>query len=81
MTEKEKIIQYIDRKISDRLERRKFPLIVLLNDVTSEFGREILPVIRELIAEKKLFWGETINHYWVSTIKDVWNHELVKLEN
>lgn len=64
---KEEIYEFIKKKVEEVERARVRPKTIYFNEVTSHFGRDAVPLIKELIEEKRVFWGHTINSFWLST--------------
>ncbi|MDD3645499.1 MAG: hypothetical protein PHR19_08240 [Bacteroidales bacterium] len=77
---KQQIYNYVKTRVSERLADRSVPYAVYLKELTSHFGSESLPLIREMVKQKELFFQPTINTFVISTIPadDLWNHNITE---
>lgn len=65
---KDDILNYVKEKIEEKRNANKRPLIVLLHNITNKFGICSKEYVKELIHEKKLFFGHLFNSFWISTV-------------
>lgn len=65
------IYKFVKKKVETLEAEGKRPLSILVNEVLQEFGEDAKKEINNLIKEKKLFFGHTINSIWISTKKKI----------
>ena len=66
---REIVLKTLERITKEKEDARKFPTHVIYVELINELGREINPVLRELLNEGKIKAGNTINDKFIKLIK------------
>ncbi|BAX79054.1 hypothetical protein [Labilibaculum antarcticum] len=66
---REIVLKTLEQITKEKEDARKFPTHVMYVELINELGREINPVLRELLNEGKIKAGNTINDKFIKLLK------------